>query len=64
MLAGVDYVARQVLHQPSASTVLFVCFVGPALLVTPLWQRVGERSGKSVGYAAASVFLGVGAVLT
>lgn len=64
MLAGVDYVARQVLHKPSASTILFVCFVGPALLVTPLWQRVGERSGKSIGYAAASVFLGVGAVLT
>jgi GPH family glycoside/pentoside/hexuronide:cation symporter len=64
MLAGVDYVARQVLHQKSASTILFICFVGPALLVTPLWQRVGERSGKSIGYAAASVFLGLGALAT
>ncbi|MEO7071200.1 MAG: MFS transporter, partial [Nostocoides sp.] len=58
MLAGVDYMARQVLHKPAASTILFICFVGPALLVTPLWQRVGERSGKSIGYAAASACLG------
>ncbi|MEO7069541.1 MAG: MFS transporter, partial [Nostocoides sp.] len=47
-----------------ASTILFICFVGPALLVTPLWQRVGERSGKSIGYAAASACLGFGAVAT
>ena len=35
MLAGVDYVSRQVLDRPGASTILFVCFVGPALLLTP-----------------------------
>lgn len=63
MLAGVDYVARHVLGRSSASTVLFACFVGPALLVTPLWQRVGAARGKRWGYAVASVLLGGGALL-
>jgi glycoside/pentoside/hexuronide:cation symporter, GPH family len=62
MLAGVDYVARHVLGRASASTVLFVCFVGPALLVTPVWQRVGAARGKRWGYAAASLLLGAGAL--
>jgi Na+/melibiose symporter-like transporter len=53
MLAGVDYVARHVLGRASASTVLFVCFVGPALLVTPVWQRLGAARGKRWGYAAS-----------
>jgi len=63
MLAGVDYVARHVLGTASASTVIFACFVGPALLVTPVWQRLGARRGKRWGYAAASVLLGGGAVV-
>jgi glycoside/pentoside/hexuronide:cation symporter, GPH family len=62
MLAGVDYVARHVLGSRGAATVLFVCFVGPAILVTPLWQRVGARRGKRWGYAAASCLLGGGAL--
>jgi GPH family glycoside/pentoside/hexuronide:cation symporter len=62
MLAGVDYVARHVLGRASASTVLFVCFVGPALLVTPVWQRVGAARGKRWGYAASSVLLAAGAL--
>ena len=37
MLAGVDYVARQVLRDPGAGSVLFVCFVGPAIVCTPVW---------------------------
>ena len=64
MLAGVDYVARVLLGQAGASTILFVCFVGPALLVTPLWQRVGERHGKRTGYVWGSVLLGAGALAT
>ncbi len=63
MLAGVDYMARVVLEQEGAATVLFVCFVGPALLLTPVWERVGRRVGKKAGYAAASVFLVAGALL-
>ena len=62
MLAGVDYVARHVLGSAAASTLLFVAFVGPALVVTPLWQRVGARWGKVRGFVAASVLLGAGAL--
>ncbi|NNM47265.1 MFS transporter [Knoellia koreensis] len=62
MLAGVDYVARHVLGSSSASTLLFVCFVAPAILVTPLWERLGARRGKRWGYAVASVLLGGGAL--
>ena len=63
MLAGVDYVARNVLHDEAASTFLFVCFVGPALLLTPVWALVGARVGKRTGYVAASLFLAAGALL-
>lgn len=61
MLAGVDYVARVVLDRPGAATLLFVCFVGPALLVTPVWERVGRRLGKRGGYLASSLAFATGA---
>lgn len=60
LLAGVDYVARVVLGRPGASAVLFACFVGPALLVTPVWQRLAGRLGKQRGYLLASLVLTVG----
>ncbi|MGZ5418721.1 MAG: MFS transporter, partial [Nocardioides sp.] len=63
MLAGVDYVSRHVIGKPGAATVLFVCFVGPALLLTPVWAAVGGRVGKKRGYVAASLFLAAGALL-
>jgi glycoside/pentoside/hexuronide:cation symporter, GPH family len=63
MLAGVDYVARVVLDRPGAATLLFVCFVGPALLVTPLWERVGRRLGKRGGYVVSSLAFAVGAAV-
>ena len=47
-----------------ASTILFVCFVAPALLVTPLWQRVGEARGKRTGYLWGSLLLAGGALAT
>lgn len=62
MLAGVDYVARHVVGRDGAATILFVCFVAPALLVTPAWQAVGARAGKRAGYLAASLLLLAGAV--
>jgi len=64
MLAGVDYVARVLLGGGAAATVLFVCFVAPALVVTPLWQRVGEARGKRIGYLWGSVLLLGGAAAT
>ena len=62
MLAGVDYVARWVIGTPLSATLLFVCFVAPALVVTPLWQRVGTAWGKKPGYVLASLLLGGGAL--
>lgn len=58
LLAGVDYVARLTLGDAGASSVLFAAFVGPAVLVAPVWARIGARVGKRAGFRAASVLLG------
>ncbi len=63
MLAGVDYMSRWVLGDENLATVLFVCFVGPALVLTPVWNVVGQRIGKQRGYVAASLVLAAGAAL-
>ena len=63
MLAGVDYLASDVLGRDGAATILFVCFVGPALLLTPAWSAIGTRVGKKRGYVASSVILAAGALL-
>ncbi|HCB07982.1 MAG TPA: MFS transporter [Nocardioides bacterium] len=63
MLAGVDYLASDVLGRKGASTILFVCFVGPALLLTPAWSAIGARIGKKQGYLVASLVLAAGALL-
>ncbi|WP_121257851.1 MFS transporter [Nocardioides ferulae] len=63
MLAGVDYLAGEVLDSTAAATVLFVCFVGPALVLTPAWAWLGARVGKKRGYLAASLVLATGALL-
>ena len=63
MLAGVAYVSRWVLRDDGAASVLFVCFVGPALLLTPAWSALGQRLDKKRGYVAASLVLVVAAVL-
>ena len=62
MLAGVDYLSQWVLGTPGSATLLFVCFVAPALVVTPLWQRYGTARDKKRGYVLASVLLGGGAL--
>ncbi len=62
LLAGVAYVSRYLLDDPAASSVLFVAFVGPALLVSPLWERWTRQWGKRAGYLASTVVLVVGAL--
>ncbi|MFG2163761.1 MFS transporter [Micromonospora chersina] len=63
VLAGVKYFADQVLRAPdSGPTLLFACFVGPALLVMPLWTRAGARLGKRAALAAASLLFAAGAL--
>lgn len=63
MLAGVDYLASDVLGRDGAATILFVCFVGPALVLTPVWTAWGTRIGKKRGYVYASIILTAGALL-
>jgi GPH family glycoside/pentoside/hexuronide:cation symporter len=60
MLAGVAYMADDVLDDKGASTILFAAFVGPALVVTPLWERYARQRGKRSGYVAASLLMAVG----
>jgi Na+/melibiose symporter-like transporter len=62
MLAGVAYMSRWVLVDKSAATLLFVCFVGPALLFTPAWSALGQRIGKKKGYVASSLVLALAAL--
>lgn len=63
MLAGVKYFADHVLERPDdGPTVLFACFVGPALLVMPAWRRAGERLGKLRSFIAASLIFAAGAL--
>ncbi|MFJ6195810.1 MFS transporter [Micromonospora sp. NPDC092111] len=63
ILAGVSYFAGQILRDPATGpTLLFACFVGPALLVMPLWTRAGARLGKRSALVTASLLLAAGAL--
>jgi len=62
MLAGVQYFGDHIIAQDAAGTFLFAAFVGPALLVMPLWTRVGARHGKLRGLIAASLLFAAGAL--
>ncbi|WP_199432231.1 MFS transporter [Qaidamihabitans albus] len=59
LLAGVSYTARYVLGDADLQALLFAGFVGPALLVMPLWDRVGRAGGKLAGFRVASAVFGV-----
>jgi Na+/melibiose symporter-like transporter len=63
MLAGVQYFADHVIGDHAAATYLFAAFVGPALLVMPLWTRAGRRLGKLRALIAASLIFGLGGLL-
>lgn len=60
VLGGVVYVARHVVHDPGVATIAFVCFVGPAVVLTPAWSMLGRRIGKKGGFAVATVVMTAG----
>lgn len=60
LLAGVAYVADDLLDRPGASTILFVAFVGPALLVTPWWERYARTRTKRSGYTWSTLAMVAG----
>ncbi|MFD6700157.1 MULTISPECIES: MFS transporter [unclassified Microbacterium] len=62
VLGGVVYVARHVVHDPTIATYSFVCFVAPAIVLTPMWSRLGSRLGKRRGFAVATTTMAVGLV--
>lgn len=62
VLGGVVYVARHVVHDPAIATYSFVCFVAPAIVLTPMWSRLGSRLGKRRGFAVATTTMAVGLV--
>lgn len=62
MLAGAQYLATYVLDDSSALTFLFAALVGPALLVMPVWVRIGARYGKHTGLLIASTLFGAAAL--
>jgi Na+/melibiose symporter-like transporter len=62
MLAGVQYFADHIVRADSGATFLFAAFVGPALLVMPLWSWIGRHYGKPRSLAAASLLFAVGAL--
>ena len=62
-LAAIPYYARYVLDREGFASVLFAGFVGPALLVTPLWRRAEARRGKRWCLMAASWLFAAAAVV-
>jgi glycoside/pentoside/hexuronide:cation symporter, GPH family len=62
VLGGVVYVARHVVHDASIATYAFVCFVGPAIVLTPAWARLGAKLGKRRGFTVATVTMAAGLI--
>lgn len=62
LLAGVSYAARYVFGDAGLQTGLFVGFVGPALVMMPVWPRIGAMWGKLWGFRAACLAFAVGAL--
>jgi len=59
VLAGISYLARYILGDAGYQTILFAAFVGPALLMMPVWPMIGRRWGKLFGFRASSVAFGI-----
>jgi GPH family glycoside/pentoside/hexuronide:cation symporter len=59
VLAGISYLARYILGDAGYQTILFAAFVGPALIMMPIWPIVGRRWGKLFGFRAASLAFGI-----
>jgi Na+/melibiose symporter-like transporter len=62
MLAGAQYVATWVLKSEDAVTLIFVALIAPALIFTPVWQRIAGRLGKERAFLIASSLYGIAAL--
>lgn len=61
-LAAIPYVATHILRRPEAVTPIFLGMVAPAILVMPLWTRLGRRAGKKRAYVVASLIYAVASI--
>lgn len=59
MLAGAAYVARYVLRDEAAVSLLFAALIAPALACMPLWTRLARRDGKERAFVVATVLFAV-----
>ena len=59
-LAGLPYVADEILATTDAMTPLFVCVIGPMLVTMPVWRSAAVRIGKKSCLVAASLVFGTG----
>ncbi|MDP9849436.1 MFS transporter [Streptosporangium lutulentum] len=62
MLAGTPYLATYILKEPSATTTLLLCIVGPLLVTMPLWVWLSRRYDKRGAMFLGSVLFLVGAI--
>ncbi|WP_370501297.1 MFS transporter [Mycolicibacterium sp. jd] len=60
-LAGLPYIAEQVLGSEDVVALLFVCVLAPLLLTMPIWTRSALRFGDKRCLQAALALLGLGA---
>lgn len=60
VLAGISYTATWVMGDATVATYVFVAFVAPAVVVAPLWGRIGVRWGKKRGLVVCTLVLVVG----
>lgn len=63
MLAGVDYVATYYLNSKAGASIIFLLFVGPAMITMPLWNRLGRRYGKKTGFMFSTSLMLLGVLL-
>ncbi len=55
MLAAAQFVARWLLDDEGAVTILFLALIAPALFAAPLWRTVADRIGKERAFRYASM---------
>ena len=61
-LAGLPYMAEQMLGSEDVVAPLFVCVLGPLLLTMPLWRKAARRFGDKRCLQAALVIFGAGTI--
>lgn len=61
VLAAVPFYAEYVLDDTGMTTVLMGAFLGPALVASPVWQRVSRRIGKQRGLLLCQLVFILGA---